>query len=216
MIVKKLNGDDMKKLTLASLIILTACSAPIDLNTLKTQIREELKKESPAPTATASPEPSAKPTSEPTPIPTATPFTFSTEAKSAISEAIDALLAMKSKSESGISYANYIKDVADLNVITDKAIRQTDFDKHPAAATIKRSIQHFLDAKDIWSCYYTENNLNNFLSGVCSTKYGPMLEETYFIQPVDSSEYKKYYLDKSIAVIWQRAGMQADYSYQRK
>lgn len=201
----------MKKIVLASLAILTACSAQVDVNALKNQIREELKKE-----ASPSPAPSSTPSAAPTPQPTATPYQVPQETKEAVNQAIDALFALKSKTESGITYIRYLDEVSNTKAITDRAQRQKDFDKHPSATTIRKSIEHFSDAKDVWACYYTNDNQNNYISGVCTQNYGKKIEEEYFISPIDSSDYKKYELLKVISVMWQRAGMQAQYADQRK
>lgn len=220
----------MKKVFILPLFLITGCSAPIDLDSLKTQLRNELKKEvSSSPSSSVLPEPTAIPSSapsifstpsatpspSPTPQPTPTPYKLPDETRKAVADAVDAMLALASKTSAGINYLNYSSEVATAKVFIDKAQRQTDYGKHPSSHSLYLSYLEYDMAKNIWKCYFESKDTNNFMGGSCASIYRKSIVENYGVSPVQFLTEERFYVPDIISAAWSKAREKAEDAFKK-
>lgn len=122
----------------------------------------------------------------------------------AAKEALRALEALQSIVESGVSYRDYGSRKADAKVIVDRFLNE--FPKHPAAIPIAAAMEHFADAGDFWSIYFSSDYKHDFLlvsdpQVQIYAKQYPEIES----KATDIAGRRMIYLTYALNAIWNKA-----------
>lgn len=218
-----------KYIFILSLIFISSCTQTIDIENLKSQLREELisenglseetkntdSKESadlnePVETITPVASPTPIPTPEPTPEPTPTPFVLPEKTQLSAESIVDSMATIQSKLTVGMTKVDYVAEVASIKAVFDKFMRSEFSERHPSYGAINEAMKHYEFGVTVWDCYYGDLN-KSFRGNVDNVLgyfecYGEELERDYGVTDIGQVSTGKFMvLNVGLSAVWNKA-----------
>jgi hypothetical protein len=130
------------------------------------------------------------------------------EEKAAAKEALQALEALQSVVNSGVSYRDYGTRKLDTRIIIDRFLNE--YKQNPAADAIKEAMTHYENAENIWQDYFSgTDNSNDFLPysdvAIYEQFYPELKEQVKIIV-----DLHMIYLPTALSIIWNKASEAID------
>lgn len=120
-----------------------------------------------------------------------------------IEEALKKFSALSSRLDVGLTYQNYLKQVADLKVVLDQVPLKSR--SNPACSNLSLAFEYYRFALDVWQDYLGQDSEHGFLTP--SSSYSQLLIEQYQAEFKDIEGEKYIYLNDALSKVWDQANI---------